>query len=105
MGCQNVPRSDESLIRLLAWNALAGAVLGILFAAFLVYWDVAGLGTLLAQSDRPVPAFLLLFGGFAITFGSAVCGTAIMGLSDDRDDGPGGGHRELIPIPLRIRRK
>ena len=56
----------------------------------------------------------LLFGGFAVTFGSAVCGTAIMSLpSDDRDDGPSGGHREderdlelaLIPIPVRARRK
>ncbi len=100
-----MPRSEQNMIRLLAWNALAGAVLGILFAAFLVYWDVAGLGSLLAKSDRPLPALFLLFGGFAITFGSAVCGTAIMGLRDDRDDGPGGGHRELIPIPIRVRRK
>jgi hypothetical protein len=41
-----------------------------------------------------------------VTFGSAVCGTAIMGRSDvrdDRDDGPGGGRRELIPIPIRVR--
>jgi hypothetical protein len=29
-----------------------------------------------------------------------------MGLTDDRDDGPGGGRRrELAPIPVRVRRK
>jgi hypothetical protein len=95
--------SDTRVIRLLAWNAAAGAILGIFFAGFLVYWDVAGLGSLLAHSEMPLPALALLFGGFAVTFGSAVCGTAIMSMSDDRDDGPGGGR--LVPIPIRIRRK
>jgi hypothetical protein len=100
-------RAEQDLIRLVLWNGLAGAMLGVLFAAFLVYWDVGGIGTLLARSDQPIPALLLLFGGFAVTFGSAVCGTAIMGmdLTDDRDDGPGGGRRELVPIPVRVRRK
>ncbi|MDB5642396.1 MAG: hypothetical protein JWN07_1713 [Hyphomicrobiales bacterium] len=100
-------RAEQDLIRILLWNAFAGAMLGVLFAAFLVYWDVAAIGTLIARSDQPAPALLLLFGGFAVTFGSAVCGTAIMGLSDvsdDRDDGPGGGRRELIPIRVRARR-
>ena len=76
--------------------------------------DVGGLGTMLARAENPLPALFLLFGSFAVTFGSAVCGTAIMALpKNDRDDGPGGGHREderelklaLIPIPVRVRRK
>ena len=99
-------RAEQDLIRILAWNAFAGAMLGVLFAAFLIAWDVAGLGTSLARSDHPLSALLLLFGGCAVTFGSAVCGTAIMGRSDvrdDRDDGPGGGRRDLIPIPIRVR--
>lgn len=94
---------EHNLIRLLVWNAIAGATLGVLFAGFLLYWDVGGIGSLLLRSDQPLPALLLLFGGFAVTFGSAVCGTAIMGLEDDRDDGPGGGRLE--PIPVRVRRK
>lgn len=100
-----IQRSDMRMIRLLVWNAAAGAGLGILFAAFLVYRDVAGLGSLLAHSDNPLPAMILLFGGFAVTFGSAVMGTAIMALRDDRDrdDGPDGGR--LVPIPIRVRRK
>ncbi len=98
-------RAEQDLIRVLLWNALAGAMLGVLFAAFLVYWDVGGIGTLLARSEQPISALLLLFGGFAVTFGSAVCGTAIMSLKNDRDDGPGGGRRELVPIPIRVRRK
>lgn len=107
-------RIEQSLIRLLVWNALAGALLGCLFAAFLIYMDVGGIGTLLARADHPLSALFLLFGGFAVTFGSAVCGTAIMTLpADDRDDGPGGGQREdehdrqlaLIPVPVRTRRK
>jgi hypothetical protein len=107
-------RIEQSLIRLLVWNALAGAFLGCVFAGFLLYMDVGGLGTMLARAENPLPALFLLFGSFAVTFGSAVCGTAIMALpKNDRDDGPGGGHREderelklaLIPIPVRVRRK
>jgi len=107
-------RIEQSLIRLLVWNALAGAFLGCVFAAFLLFMDVGGLGTLLAHAENPLPALFLLFGGFAVTFGCAVCGTAIMALpADDQDDGPGGGHRKderdmelaLIPIPVRVRRK
>jgi hypothetical protein len=107
-------RIEQSLIRLLVWNALAGAFLGCVFADFLLYMDVGGLGTMLARTENPLPALFLLFGSFAVTFGSAVCGTAIMALpKNDRDDGPGGGHREderelklaLIPIPVRVRRK
>ena len=97
-------RSDQRVIRLLAWNAAFGAVLGMSFAAFLVVWDVAGLGTLLARSDAPVPAFVLLLAGFAITFGSAVCGTAIMSIDDEGDDDPDDGRLEPIPVRVRSRR-
>ena len=101
-----IKRSERHVIRLLAWNAAAGAALGVQFAAFLVYWDVAGLGSLLARSDSPLPALALLFAGFAVTFGSAVCGTALMSLSpDDRDDDDHGGRLQPIPIPVRARRK
>ncbi|MDB5507695.1 MAG: hypothetical protein JWL93_164 [Hyphomicrobiales bacterium] len=98
-------RSDRRVIRLLAWNAAAGAALGILFAAFLVFWDVAGIGTLLARSEAPLPALALLFAGFAVTFGGAVCGTALMSLTDDRDDDDHGGRLQPIPVPVRVRRK
>ena len=98
--------AQQDLIRILAWNAFAGAMLGVLFAAFFVYRDVGGLGLWIARSDHPLSALLLLCGGFAVIFGSAVCGTAVMGrrdVRDDRDDGPGGGHSDLIPIPIRVR--
>ena len=107
-------RIEQSLIRLLVWNALAGAFLGCVFAAFLLYMDVSNIGTLLARAQYPMPALFLFFGSFAVTFGSAVCGTAIMALpTDDQEDGPGGGRRQredeadlvLIPVPIRLRRK
>jgi hypothetical protein len=46
-----------------------------------------------------------LFAGFAVTFGGAVCGTALMSLTDDRDDDDHGGRLQPIPVPVRVRRK
>jgi len=79
----------DGLFRLVVVNLLAGAILGMAFAALLIAFDVQGLRSLLVKTDAVVPALLLLFGGFAVTFGSAVCGSAIMTLGGyGLDDGP-----------------
>ena len=104
----------DPVVRLVVVNWLLGMLAGLLCAGLVLWFDLGGLRGLLLRSDFWVQGLALLFGGFAVTFGSAVCGTAIMSLAkDDRDDGPGGGHREderepelaLIPVPVRVRRK
>ncbi len=64
-------------------HALLGVGFGCLFAAVTLWLDVGGLWTLLWRSPDWIVALCLLFGGFAVTFGSAVAGTAIMLLPDD----------------------
>ena len=78
-------------LKLVLSHAALGAGFGLAFSVVLVLVDAHGIGTLLHRSDSAVVAFVLLAGGFMITFGSLVAGSAIMLLPDDGDDGHGGG--------------
>ncbi len=66
------------LLKFLGLHAMLGVIIGIALGAALLYADVAGLGTLLLHSDMPVLASALYFSGFAVTFGNAAMGSAIM---------------------------
>lgn len=95
----------DRLVRFVVANLLLGMAFGVAFAGLVLWFDVAGLNRLIFSSSSPVPALALLFGSFMITFGSIVCGTAIMLLPSDDEppDPPGGGRRpekigEAIPL-------
>ncbi|PSC04059.1 hypothetical protein SLNSH_15735 [Alsobacter soli] len=106
-------RNNDSLLqrnpalRLVLGHAAVGALLGLAFAIALVWFDAHGLGRLMTDSDSGPAAFVLLAGGFMITFGSLVAGGAIMSLPKGDDDDRGGGRRyryRLSPIPVVARR-
>ena len=84
-----MPRSDIRIARLVVRQSAFGAGLGVGLAALLLLLDTAGLRTLLANSDAWLAGASLLFAGFAITFGSAFCGSTIMSLPFE--EGRGGG--------------
>lgn len=94
-------------LKLVLSHAALGALLGLVFSVVLVLLDAHGLGTLLQHSDSGVVAFVLLAGGFMITFGSLVAGSAIMLLPEDGDDGHGGEgpgrNRAESLLPVRVR--
>lgn len=97
----------DRLVRFVVANLLIGMAFGVAFAGLVLWFDVAGLQRLIFASSSPVPALALLFGSFMITFGSIVCGTAIMLLPSDDDPPPppGGGRKaEAIgeALPLRV---
>ena len=96
-------------LKLVLSHAALGAAFGFAFAVALVLLDAQGVGTLIWRSDSGWIAFILLAGGFMVTFGSLVAGSAIMMLSSDRDDGPGGGdgpgRREWSPVRVRSSRR
>ncbi len=75
-------KPDFRVPRLIVVNWIVGMGFGALFAATLLWLDVAGLGGLIWRSESQSAALFLLFGGFAVTFGSAVSGTAIMLMGD-----------------------
>lgn len=92
-------------IRFLAMHAAFGIGLGVAIAALLILTNAVGLRTLLIESESPLPAIVLLAGGFAITFGSLSMGAAIMmlgrGASPD-DDTPSRGHAVLQDEALKL---
>lgn len=81
---QHGPSEETSgvpkIIWFLALHAAIGIAVGIAIAALLVLLNVAGINTMLHEAADPFVPMLLLFFGFAITFGSAAMGIAIMTL-------------------------
>lgn len=77
-----------TLLRFLAVNCAIGVAAGWTFLAMLIWQDVAGLRRLIASSSAPeIPAIMLIV-MFAITFGAAAMGTAVLMLpKDDEDEG------------------
>jgi len=72
-------RADHrDMLRFMAINALAGALLGLIAAFAIIWLDAGGLGTLIARSSQPAVPILLLAGPLALTFGAAAAGSAIM---------------------------
>jgi len=96
-------RDALRVVHLIVINWALGAIVGCGFAGLLLWFDIAGAGRLILKADPIWPPLALLFGGFAITFGALVAGTAIMlaPQSEDPPDDPPGGR--LIPVHARAR--
>ncbi len=84
------PPGRDPLLRTIVTHWILGAIMGVASACVLLAGDIANLRTLIMRSDIVAPALALLFGGFAITFGGALAGAAVMlSPSDDDDDDRG----------------
>lgn len=97
----------DRLVRFIIGHILLGMAVGCAFAGLVLYFDVAGLWRLIVNTSNPAAPLALLFGSFMITFGSIVCGTAIMMLPrDDDPPPPRGGKKAPIkiggPAPARV---
>jgi hypothetical protein len=98
------------LFRLLMINGLAGAGLGIVFVALVLYLDLAGIWSLLVQTGEWGVALALLTMGSVTMFASVAMGGAIMMAPKDKDDDlppPFGGPAKLAPVRVgsRVRRR
>ena len=76
-------KSVPSLVSFLALHATIGALVGCFVAGACLVTDVAGIWTLLVNSDVPILASGMLVFGFVVTFSSVVAGSAVLRLSDD----------------------
>ena len=79
------PRRLPRIVRYLGWHCLLGAIVGCLFAAFLVTINVGGLKDLLQASDAPYLPLVMLYVACALTFASVVMGVAVMVLDEKGD--------------------
>ncbi len=73
------------LLRFLAINCAIGIGAGWFLLLLLILSNAAGLKDLILGSDAPALPVAMLAAGFAITFGSAAMGTAVMALRPDNE--------------------
>ena len=68
----------DPVVRMIVVNWAIGALVGVLAASAVLFFDIGQLRTLLDRSDIEWAGVLLLFAGFAITFGGVVSASAVM---------------------------
>ncbi|MGQ9370039.1 hypothetical protein [Azospirillum sp. ST 5-10] len=69
----------------LARHLAAGLLAGLAFCLGMLWFDVAGLGTLLLRSDSMVVGLYLFIGSVCCTFGGVAMAVGIMNLGDHAD--------------------
>lgn len=74
------------LLRFLAVNCAIGVAAGWAFLGTLIWLDIAGLRQLIVNSSAPAIPLLMLIVMFAITFGAAAMGTAVLLLPKEDED-------------------
>lgn len=85
-------RRMDRLVRMMIVNWLSGMAVGVVCAALALIFDIAGLRTLLSNSDVAFLGAAMLIAACAFSFGGIVCATAVMRVSDE-DEPPRGGRR------------
>ncbi|MGF9564894.1 hypothetical protein [Neorhizobium sp. JUb45] len=85
-------RDHQDMLRLMALNALGGALIGIFVGASLLLLDIGGLLGLLRRASNPVLPLMLVMVPFASLFAAAAAASAILTLPykrkfRDDDDG------------------
>ena len=76
------------MVGFLIKHLLAGAAGGGLLGGLILWYDVAGLASLIFAMPVNVVALFMLFFGLFITFGSVGMAVAVMGLGEERDSDP-----------------
>lgn len=64
-------------INTIIFHSVAGFLFGVLAVVAILWLDINGIGTMVANSDKKLTFIALLVAGFGSTFGMAVSGTAI----------------------------
>lgn len=85
---RNKKSSRDPTVRLVVTHWILGALTGVGCALYLLACDVAHLRTLIMHSDVSLVALVLLFGGFAVTFGGVVTATAVMMIASGEEPAP-----------------
>lgn len=76
---------DRHFLGFLLRHLIFGTVGGVVFGVLLLWFDIAGLWTMIAQSPDRELSLILLFFGLFITFGSIGMAVGVMQLGEERD--------------------
>lgn len=74
---------EKSAILFLLRHLASGAAGAVVLGTGILWLDVAGIGTLVVNSEHGVIAAVMLYVALIITFGSVAMGIGIMSLNDD----------------------
>ena len=98
------PTRQSKLIRFLAMHAAVGVAVAVLMVGLALAFDVMNLWTLVSASDAGLLAVTVMTVFFAITFGSAQMGFALMFAMADEEPPSSGRLRSLLERLLPRRR-
>jgi hypothetical protein len=90
------------LIRLYIRQVVIGFAISAVVLAGILWFDIAGLGRLILNSDVGLMAAFLLWVFNGIVFAGVQFALAIMGMADDDDDDDEGGHRAEVPLAVAV---
>lgn len=95
------------LVRFYIRHVLIGWAIAAAFCVMLVWFNVAGLGHLILETQMGWVAALMLFVANGVVFAGVQFGIAVMLLAE-KDDGPRGGRKEraaqewlAVPVPVK----
>ncbi|MEL7116835.1 MAG: hypothetical protein AAGP08_14860 [Pseudomonadota bacterium] len=98
------------IVRIFILHAIIGYSLGAVFTAGVLYYDIAGVGGLVARVDGGWLAAFIFFMLNGSVFAGVQTAITVMSMDyDDDDDDQGGGHRPPllrahVPVPVRVNR-
>ncbi|MEO1639998.1 MAG: hypothetical protein AAFU41_12225 [Pseudomonadota bacterium] len=100
-------RNQTNLYRFFLSQGAIGFALSTVFVGVLLWWDVVGLGALVANSDVGFIAVFLLWFFHGTTFGAAQFAVRLLLQSDESTSGPQapGGRNVAVPAYARADRK
>ena len=92
------------LIKLYIRHSLIGFGIAAIFVGLLLWFDINGLWSLIAQDKAAVLAVFILWFFNGALFAAVQFGYAVMNLAERPDNGGGGGGlRALVKVPARAR--
>ncbi len=98
------PKQMPDLIKLYIKSCAYGFLLSAVFVGLLIWFDVMGLGGLLARSEDAVLAVVVLWVLNGIVFAGVQFAIAIMSMADKDDDDRDGGLMAKVylaePVPV-----
>jgi hypothetical protein len=78
-------KHERRFLGFLLKHLIYGTVGGVVFGVLILWFDIAGLWTMIADSPDRELSLILLFFGLFITFGSLGMAVGVMQLGEERD--------------------
>lgn len=82
----NTFKALPKLVRFVLVNSMIGILIGWLFAACLIWFNIGGFGDRFDHAGNKLIVIILMAGSFGVTFGFAFLTTSVLLLPTNKDD-------------------